>query len=84
MVAYLQGVSVSASVNTLMAISLERCKAISAPMAGPMTSRSCRLVVALIWAFALSINLPWIVVFTLEPIGILGSKAQVRFVITFD
>lgn len=37
-VSYMQGVSVSASVNTLMAISIERCIAISCPYVS-ITSR---------------------------------------------
>lgn len=38
-VSYLQGVSVSASVNTLMAISIERCMAISCPLSPSMSSK---------------------------------------------
>lgn len=39
MVSYLQGVSVSASVNTLMAISIERCIAIACPLSATMSSK---------------------------------------------
>uniref|UniRef100_A0A182TAQ5 G-protein coupled receptors family 1 profile domain-containing protein n=1 Tax=Anopheles maculatus TaxID=74869 RepID=A0A182TAQ5_9DIPT len=77
-VSYLQGVSVSASVNTLMAISIERCFAISFPISGTITTRQYRLIVTIIWFIALSINLPWLFVFTLRPIGIPGSIAQVK------
>uniref|UniRef100_A0A182RNI6 G_PROTEIN_RECEP_F1_2 domain-containing protein n=1 Tax=Anopheles funestus TaxID=62324 RepID=A0A182RNI6_ANOFN len=76
-VSYLQGVSVSASVNTLMAISIERCCAISFPISGTITTRQYRLIVTIIWFIALSINLPWLFVFTLRPIGIPGSIAQI-------
>uniref|UniRef100_A0A182N4A6 G-protein coupled receptors family 1 profile domain-containing protein n=1 Tax=Anopheles dirus TaxID=7168 RepID=A0A182N4A6_9DIPT len=76
-VSYLQGVSVSASVNTLMAISIERCFAISFPISGTITTRQYRLIVTIIWFIALSINLPWLFVFTLRPIGIMGSNAQI-------
>uniref|UniRef100_A0A6E8V9U7 G_PROTEIN_RECEP_F1_2 domain-containing protein n=1 Tax=Anopheles coluzzii TaxID=1518534 RepID=A0A6E8V9U7_ANOCL len=76
-VSYLQGVSVSASVNTLMAISIERCFAISFPISGTITTRQYRLIVTIIWFIALSINLPWLFVFTLRPIGIPGSIAQI-------
>lgn len=38
-VSYLQGVSVSASVNTLMAISIERCLAISCPLSTTMSTK---------------------------------------------
>ncbi|XP_058824408.1 neuropeptide SIFamide receptor-like [Topomyia yanbarensis] len=76
-VSYLQGVSVSASVNTLMAISIERCVAISFPISGTITTRQYRVIVSIIWTVALSINLPWLFVFTLKPIGIPGSLAQI-------
>ncbi|XP_055539864.1 neuropeptide SIFamide receptor-like [Wyeomyia smithii] len=76
-VSYLQGVSVSASVNTLMAISIERCVAISFPISGTITTRQYRVIVSIIWTFALGINLPWLFVFTLKPIGIPGSLAQI-------
>ncbi|XP_058055949.1 neuropeptide SIFamide receptor-like [Anopheles bellator] len=76
-VSYLQGVSVSASVNTLMAISIERCVAISFPISGTITTRQYRMIVSIIWFIALSINLPWLFVFTLRPIGIPGSIAQI-------
>uniref|UniRef100_A0A182P2I5 G-protein coupled receptors family 1 profile domain-containing protein n=1 Tax=Anopheles epiroticus TaxID=199890 RepID=A0A182P2I5_9DIPT len=76
-VSYLQGVSVSASVNTLMAISIERCFAISFPISGTITTRQYRLIVTIIWFIALSINLPWLFVFTLSPIEIPGSLGQI-------
>ncbi|ETN64242.1 g-protein coupled receptor [Anopheles darlingi] len=76
-VSYLQGVSVSASVNTLMAISIERCVAISFPISGTITTRQYRMIVSIIWFIALSINLPWLFVFTLRPIGIPGSIAEI-------
>ncbi|XP_035796071.1 neuropeptide SIFamide receptor-like [Anopheles albimanus] len=76
-VSYLQGVSVSASVNTLMAISIERCVAISFPISGTITTRQYRAIVSIIWFIALSINLPWLFVFTLRPIGIPGSIAEI-------
>lgn len=76
-VSYSQGVSVSASVNTLMAISIERCAAISFPLSGIMTPRQYKVVVSIIWLIALTINLPWLFVFTLEPLGIKGSHAVV-------
>ncbi|EAT44987.2 AAEL003647-PA, partial [Aedes aegypti] len=71
-----RGVSVSASVNTLMAISIERCVAISFPISGTITTRQYRVIVTVIWMIALGINLPWLFVFTLKPIGIPGSLAQ--------
>ncbi|XP_055714215.1 neuropeptide SIFamide receptor-like isoform X2 [Phlebotomus papatasi] len=76
-VSYLQGVSVSASVNTLMAISLERCAAISFPLTGTMSKRQYRFSVILIWTVALTINMPLLFVFSTEPLGIKGSVAEV-------
>ncbi|XP_076325264.1 neuropeptide SIFamide receptor-like [Tachypleus tridentatus] len=67
-VSYLQGVSVSASVNTLVAISLERFLAICYPMKGQITTRVARKIVALIWSFSLLISLPWAVHFSLSPL----------------
>jgi hypothetical protein len=67
-VPYLQGVSVSASINTLVAISVERCLAICYPLKWQMTSRACRLVVVIIWTFSLIITLPWAIFFGLHPL----------------
>ncbi|KAK9498956.1 hypothetical protein O3M35_003489 [Rhynocoris fuscipes] len=73
---YLQGVSVNASVNTLVAISVERCLAICYPMKWQITSRAVRLAVLVIWGFSLSITLPWALYFQLTPIQE-GSDFQV-------
>jgi hypothetical protein len=75
-VPYLQGVSVSASINTLVAISVERCLAICYPLKWQMTSRACRVVVFLIWTFSLIITLPWAIFFRLYPLEE-GSDIQV-------
>ncbi|KAK8382806.1 hypothetical protein O3P69_011388 [Scylla paramamosain] len=65
---YLQGVSVSASINTLVAISVDRALAICYPMRCQITSRTCRSIILVIWVFSLTITLPWAIYFTLEPI----------------
>jgi hypothetical protein len=75
-VPYLQGVSVSASINTLVAISVERCLAICYPLKWQMTSRACRVVVVIIWMFSLIITLPWAIFFGLRPLEE-GSDVQV-------
>jgi hypothetical protein len=75
-VSYLQGVSVSASINTLVAISVERCLAICYPLKWQMTSRACRVVLAIIWTFSLTITLPWAIFFGLQPLEE-GSDVQV-------
>ncbi|XP_069983806.1 neuropeptide SIFamide receptor-like [Penaeus vannamei] len=67
-VTYLQGVSVSASINTLVAISVDRALAICYPMKCQITSRTCRSIIVVIWAFSLTITLPWAIFFTLHPI----------------
>jgi hypothetical protein len=77
-VPYLQGVSVSASINTLVAISVERCLAICYPLKWQMTSRACRVVLFVIWTFSLIITLPWAIFFRLQPLEE-GSDIQVGF-----
>ncbi|CAL4060430.1 unnamed protein product, partial [Meganyctiphanes norvegica] len=67
-VAYLQGVSVSASINTLVAISVDRALAICYPLRCQITSRTCRSIIVVIWVFSLVITLPWAIFFKLEPI----------------
>ncbi|KAA0192441.1 hypothetical protein HAZT_HAZT007905, partial [Hyalella azteca] len=74
-VAYLQGVSVSASINTLVAISVDRALAICSPMRCQFTSRTCRGIILVIWTFSLVITLPWAIFFKLDNIG--NSDAQV-------
>ncbi|BES99711.1 receptor [Nesidiocoris tenuis] len=65
---YLQGVSVNASINTLVAISAERCVAICYPMKWHITSRVVRYAVFIIWLLSLSITLPWALYFQLKPL----------------
>lgn len=74
---YLQGVSVNASINTLVAISVERCLAICYPLRWQMTSRACRKSVILIWLISLTITLPWAVFFKLQTLYE-GSDFEVR------
>ncbi|XP_054264099.1 neuropeptide SIFamide receptor-like [Macrosteles quadrilineatus] len=63
---YLQGVSVNASINTLVAISVERCLAICYPLRWQMTLQACRSAVIFIWVFSFTITLPWAVFFKLQ------------------
>lgn len=74
---YLQGVSVNASINTLVAISVERCLAICYPLRWQMTSRACRKSVIMIWLISLTITLPWAVFFKLQTLYE-GSDFEVR------
>lgn len=63
LVPYLQGVSVAASVYTLVAVAVERYRSISSPLKRHLSTRRCRLVIASIWTFAVVITLPWLFVF---------------------
>ncbi|XP_024081003.1 neuropeptide SIFamide receptor-like [Cimex lectularius] len=72
---YLQGVSVNASINTLVAISVERCLAICFPMKWQVTSGAVKVAVFIIWTFSLSITLPWALYFQLRPLEE-GSRYQ--------
>jgi len=76
MVPYLQGVSVAASVHTLVAISAERCLAICHPMRGPaMSEKACYYTITVIWLFSMVITAPWLVYFQLQPLDE-GSDLQ--------
>lgn len=77
LVPYFQGVSVNASINTLMAISVERCLSICYPM-NPVGKGVCKRVVAIIWIISLTITMPWAIYFDLQPMEE-GSDNQVTF-----
>lgn len=81
LVPYFQGVSVNASINTLMAISVERCLSICYPM-NPVGKGVCKRVVAIIWIISLTITMPWAIYFDLQPMEE-GSDNQVTFQLTF-
>ncbi|XP_015924499.1 neuropeptide SIFamide receptor-like [Parasteatoda tepidariorum] len=68
-VAYLQGVSVCASVYTLVAISVERFLAICFPLRWQVSARTCRLIICFIWIFSFILTLPWAFYFRLINIG---------------
>lgn len=65
MVSFWQGVSSTASVYTLIAISLERCIVVACPFSAMVSLRKCLLS---IWALALIVNLPWAMVYRLETV----------------
>ncbi|XP_054274366.1 neuropeptide SIFamide receptor-like isoform X1 [Macrosteles quadrilineatus] len=72
---YLQGVSVNASINTLVAISVERCFAICYPLKWQISSRVSKRAILAIWLLSLTITLPWAVFFKLQPLYE-GSEEQ--------
>lgn len=63
LVSYCQGVSVTASVSTLVAIALDRCLSIVWPF---MAGFSMRAALTVIWSVALVMNVPWLFVFHLD------------------
>ena len=70
LVTYLQGVSVSASVNTLVAISIERFLSICHPLNYIITTHICVYIVVLAWVLAFILTLPWAVVFKVRTLEI--------------
>ncbi|CAG7832873.1 unnamed protein product [Allacma fusca] len=65
-VPYIQGVTVCASVYSLVAISLDRFLAIWFPLRCQITKRKARVVIALIWLWAAVLALPWLIFFDLS------------------
>jgi hypocretin (orexin) receptor 2 len=62
-----QAVSVSVSVLTLTAISLERCYAICYPLKFKPTTKMSRLVIVLVWFLAMNLCIPELVVLDVHP-----------------
>lgn len=60
LIPYLQGISVSASVNTLTALAFDRYLAICHVLHFKMTRKMARLVICFIWACAMVILFPWL------------------------
>ncbi|XP_011181084.2 neuropeptide SIFamide receptor [Zeugodacus cucurbitae] len=65
-VPYIQGVSVAASVYSLIAVSLDRFIAIWWPLK-QMTKSRARFMIFCIWLIALSSTIPWLLYFDLVP-----------------
>ncbi|XP_014089790.3 neuropeptide SIFamide receptor [Bactrocera oleae] len=65
-VPYIQGVSVAASVYSLIAVSLDRFIAIWWPLK-QMTKSRARFMILCIWLIALSSTIPWLLYFDLVP-----------------
>lgn len=63
LVSFCQGVSSTASVYTLIAISLERCIVVACPFSAMVSLRKCLLS---IWALAVIVNLPWLMVYRVQ------------------
>ncbi|KAK7047978.1 hypothetical protein SK128_021606, partial [Halocaridina rubra] len=62
-VAYVQGVSVSASVNSLVAVSLDRFLAIWFPLKLQITTPRARAIIVIIWIMAITSAIPYVVYF---------------------
>ncbi|KAH9416212.1 Neuropeptide FF receptor 2 [Dermatophagoides pteronyssinus] len=69
-VPYLQGVSVNASVYTLVAISIDRFYAIYYPLSKKCSTVMCWTTIILIWLFSMIISFPWIVYFDVITINV--------------
>ncbi|XP_049530882.1 neuropeptide SIFamide receptor-like [Anopheles darlingi] len=67
-VPYIQGVSVAASVYSLIAVSLDRFLAIWWPLKLQITKRRARFMIVCIWIIALGSTVPWALFFDLVPI----------------
>lgn len=67
-VAYIQGVSVAASVYSLVAVSLDRFLAIWWPLKCQITKRRARMMIVVIWFIALTMTSPWLLFFDLVSI----------------
>lgn len=65
-VPYLQGVSVDASINILIAISIERCLAICYPMKSHKRNRIPKYVIIIIWIFPFFLPMPWLFFFNVQ------------------
>ncbi|XP_012258758.1 neuropeptide SIFamide receptor [Athalia rosae] len=64
-VPYIQGVSVAASVYSLVAVSLDRFLAIWWPLKCQITKRRARMMIVVIWFIGLTTTLPWLIFFDL-------------------
>ncbi|XP_060523643.1 neuropeptide SIFamide receptor-like [Cylas formicarius] len=64
-VPYVQGVSVAASVYSLVAVSLDRFLAIWWPLKCQITKRRARIMIVFIWCVALTTTIPWALFFDL-------------------
>ncbi|XP_049820106.1 neuropeptide SIFamide receptor [Aethina tumida] len=64
-VPYIQGVSVAASVYSLIAVSLDRFLAIWWPLKCQITKRRARIMIIFIWFIALTTTIPWAIFFDL-------------------
>ncbi|CAD6233774.1 GSCOCG00007270001-RA-CDS [Cotesia congregata] len=75
-VSYIQGVSVAASVYSLVAVSLDRFLAIWWPMKCQITKRRARMIIVVIWFIALTATSPWLLFFDLIKYG---DDPEMRF-----
>ncbi|XP_014479466.1 PREDICTED: neuropeptide FF receptor 2-like [Dinoponera quadriceps] len=76
-VTYIQGVSVAASVYSLVAVSLDRFLAIWWPLKCQITKRRARVMIVVIWFIALTMTSPWLLFFDL--VAIYKDEPNLRF-----
>ncbi|ODM91036.1 Neuropeptide FF receptor 2 [Orchesella cincta] len=62
-VPYIQGISVCASVYSLVAISMERCISIRCPFRYQITKGKAKKIMLAIWIWSCSVALPWVLYF---------------------
>lgn len=60
---FTQGVSVCASVYTLVAVAAQRYRSISSPWTGRLSRSTCRVIISAIWLGSALVTLPWLFVF---------------------
>ncbi|CAG0879335.1 unnamed protein product [Darwinula stevensoni] len=66
MVSYIQGVSVTASVHSLVAVSFDRFLAIWFPLQRQMTRKAASIIIVFIWLESTHLLIPWAIVFHAE------------------
>ncbi|XP_015372967.1 PREDICTED: neuropeptide FF receptor 2-like [Diuraphis noxia] len=67
-VPYVQGVSVAASVYSLIAVSVDRFLAIWYPLKCQITTRRARYIICVIWLVSTTITIPWALFFDMVAI----------------
>lgn len=67
LVAYVEAVAISASVNSLVVISLDRCLTINTAFGSTLGKRTLFIWLTIVWLFPILSMSPWLVVFAVKP-----------------